>query len=85
MPCGILNDYAAVMDDPHLRARDFIIEVDHPRAGRTRATGFPVRLSATPAQLQRPAPILGQHTAEILASLGLSDDEIDDLRQAGAI
>jgi formyl-CoA transferase len=81
VPCGVLNDYAAVAADPHLNERGFFIDVEHPRAGTTRATGFPVRLSATPARLRRPAPILGQHTAEVLTELGLSDAEIAALRQ----
>jgi crotonobetainyl-CoA:carnitine CoA-transferase CaiB-like acyl-CoA transferase len=85
VPCGTLNNIAEAMADPHLRAREFVIEVDHPRAGLTRATGFPVRLSATPARLRRPAPVLGEHTAEVLTELGLSEADIDDLRQASAI
>jgi crotonobetainyl-CoA:carnitine CoA-transferase CaiB-like acyl-CoA transferase len=80
VPCGPLNNVAAVLADPHLQARDFIIEVEHPRAGPTRATGFPVRLSATPATLRRPAPTLGQHTDEVLTELGLTPDAIAALR-----
>jgi formyl-CoA transferase len=85
VPCGALNTIADAMADPHLQAREFIVEIDHPRAGSTRATGFPVRLSATPARLRRPAPVLGEHTAEILTELGLDAAEIDELRRASAI
>jgi crotonobetainyl-CoA:carnitine CoA-transferase CaiB-like acyl-CoA transferase len=83
--CGILNDYAAVAADRHLNERGFFIDIDHPRAGRTRASGFPVRLSATPAQLRRPAPMLGEHTAEVLGELGLGTAEIEALRVDGVV
>jgi crotonobetainyl-CoA:carnitine CoA-transferase CaiB-like acyl-CoA transferase len=85
VPCGALNTIAEAMADPHLQAREFIVEIDHPRAGSTRATGFPVRLSATPARLRRPAPVLGEHTAEVLTELGLDAADIDELRRASAI
>ena len=85
VPCGPINDYAAVLADPHLNERGFIIEVDHLRAGRTRATGFPVRLTETPAGLRRPAPILGEHTDEILAELGCSAEDITGLRAEGVL
>jgi formyl-CoA transferase len=85
VPCGELNDYAAVLADPHLAAREFIVTMNHPRAGQVKATGFPVRLSATPPRLQRPAPVLGEHTHEVLADLGLGEDELEALTSANVI
>jgi crotonobetainyl-CoA:carnitine CoA-transferase CaiB-like acyl-CoA transferase len=85
VPCGPLNDYAAVLADPHLAAREFILTMEHPRAGQVRATGFPVRLSATPAALRRPAPTLGQHTQEVLAELGVSTEEVEALNETGVV
>jgi formyl-CoA transferase len=85
VPCGTLNDYAQVAADPHLQARGFFLDVDHPVAGATRATGFPVGMSATPARLRRPAPLLGQHTDEVLAEVGLTLDDLSALRTAGVI
>jgi formyl-CoA transferase len=75
LPCGELNDIAQVLADRHLNQRGFIITADHPTAGAVRTTGFPVRLSETPAQLRRPAPRLGQHSEEILAELGLTAEQ----------
>jgi crotonobetainyl-CoA:carnitine CoA-transferase CaiB-like acyl-CoA transferase len=79
-PTGPLNTY-----DPHLRARDFLVEMDHPKAGTVRATGFPAKLSSTPPRIYRAAPTLGQHTREILADLGKSAAEIARLRDQGVI
>jgi crotonobetainyl-CoA:carnitine CoA-transferase CaiB-like acyl-CoA transferase len=85
VPCGPINDYAAVLNDPHLNERGFIIDVEHPKAGHTRATGFPVRLTDTPTVLRRPAPVLGQHTDAVLTELGLDADEIAGLRSDGVL
>lgn len=85
VPCGRLNTIATVVEDPHIIERGFIVDVEHPRAGRTRATGFPVRLTETPAGLRRPAPVLGQHTDEILTELGYSPDDLTTLRAGGVL
>lgn len=85
VPCGRLNTIATVVEDPHIVERGFIIDVEHPRAGRTRATGFPVRLTETPAGLRRPAPVLGQHTDEILTEMGYSPDDLITLRAGGVL
>lgn len=85
LPCGELNSIDQVMADPHLNHRGFILASEHPRAGTVRNTGFPVRLSETPATLRRPAPLLGQHSDEILAGLGLDPATIAGLKAAGAV
>jgi crotonobetainyl-CoA:carnitine CoA-transferase CaiB-like acyl-CoA transferase len=61
-----------------------VVELDHPRAGRTRALGLPIKLSATPGKVARAAPLLGQHTREVLREFGFSSQEIEDLVRAGA-
>ena len=77
---------AEVLDeDPHVRAREMVVEVDHPIVGPMKTLGVPIKLSATPGGVTRPAPLLGQHTDEILAELGYSADEIIQLREAKAI
>ncbi|HEY6888842.1 MAG TPA: CoA transferase [Solirubrobacter sp.] len=69
VPAGPILDYAQVVDDPQTRAREMVVEMEHPEAGTVRGLGIPVKLSATPGTIRRPAPLLGQHTDEILAEL----------------
>jgi len=84
VPCGPINSIADVAADPHALAREMVVELQHPRAGRTRALGLPVKLSRTPGKVSRPAPVLGQHTREVLAEFGFSAAEIDTLVASGA-
>jgi crotonobetainyl-CoA:carnitine CoA-transferase CaiB-like acyl-CoA transferase len=85
VPVGPINDLREVFADPVVRHLGLIAEVDHPVAGRVRAPGIPVRLSGTPASVRRYAPLLGEHTDEVLAELGYSPDEVAKLRTDGAI
>jgi len=86
VPTGPIKTVAEVLDeDPHVRAREMVVEVDHPIVGPMKTLGVPIKLSATPGGVTRPAPLLGQHTDEILAELGYSADEIIQLREAKAI
>ncbi len=62
-----------------------VVELEHPEAGLTRALGCPIHFSATPAQITRPAPLLGQHTRELLKEFGYTDQQIDTLTAQGAI
>jgi crotonobetainyl-CoA:carnitine CoA-transferase CaiB-like acyl-CoA transferase len=71
IPAGPVLTYDQVFTDPHVQAREMVVPVEHPVAGATRVLGIPVKLSDTPGAIHRPAPTLGQHTAEILAELGL--------------
>jgi crotonobetainyl-CoA:carnitine CoA-transferase CaiB-like acyl-CoA transferase len=84
VPCGPINSIADMAADPQTAAREMVVELEHPRAGRTRALGLPIKLSASPGQVTRPAPLLGQHTREVLAEFGFSPDEIEALVTSGA-
>jgi crotonobetainyl-CoA:carnitine CoA-transferase CaiB-like acyl-CoA transferase len=84
VPCGPINSIAQVLEDPHALARDMVVELEHPKAGRTRAIGLPIKLSATPGKVVRPAPLFGQHTREVLAEFGFGAAEIEDLIRSGA-
>jgi crotonobetainyl-CoA:carnitine CoA-transferase CaiB-like acyl-CoA transferase len=85
VPCGPINSIADMAADPQTLAREMVVELEHPRAGRTRALGLPIKLSATPGKVTRPAPIFGQHTREVLAEFGFSAAEIDALYAANAV
>jgi formyl-CoA transferase len=76
IPCGPINDYAQVFADPQVVARDMVLETEHPVLGRLRTLGSPIKLSETPADPSRRAPLLGEHTEEVLREFGFSDSEI---------
>jgi crotonobetainyl-CoA:carnitine CoA-transferase CaiB-like acyl-CoA transferase len=85
VPCGRVMTLGDVFADPQVLAQEMVIEADHPGHGPVRMTGFPVKLSATPARLRHPAPKLGEHTDEILAAAGYDEDRIAALRAAGVV
>ena len=68
-----------------VHAREMVIEFDQPGAGRVRGLGFPVKLSATPGRVRRPGPALGEHTHEVLAAAGYSEEQLRALEGEGAI
>jgi crotonobetainyl-CoA:carnitine CoA-transferase CaiB-like acyl-CoA transferase len=82
---GPVYELHEVFEDPQVRHLGLVAEMEQPGAGRVRILGFPGRASATPPRITRPAPLLGQHTGEVLGELGLSREEIDRLAAAGVI
>ena len=85
IPCGPINDYAHVFADPQVRARDMVVETEHPSLGRLRTLGSPIKLSETPPDVGRRAPRLGEHTDQVLREAGYDDAQIAELRRAGAV
>lgn len=86
IPVGAINNLAQVLEHPQIKARGALIDIEHPQAGTVRAVHSPVRLSKMPDRKNTPAPLLGQHTAEVLREvLGMSAEEIAALAAAGAI
>ena len=79
VPVGPIHDYKQVFEDPHTHAREMLVEVDHPVEGKVPTLGIPVKLSDTPGSVRRPAPLLGEHTEEVLREAGLAQEEIDAL------
>ena len=77
IPCGPINDYAQVFQDPQVLAREMVVEVEHPTLGSIKALGSPIKMSATPPDVRRRAPLLGEHTQEILLEVGLGDGKGD--------
>ena len=85
VPCGPILDYEDALTTPQAIAREMTVDVDHPTLGRLRAIGTPIKMSRTPLNPRRRAPLLGEHTDTVLASAGYSDDEIEQLRYSGSV
>jgi formyl-CoA transferase len=85
VPCGACLDTGEVLNDPHLKARDMIVDLDYPTRGTYQTVGCPIKLSDSPAELTRP-PMLGEHTDALLGSLcGVSPDELKRLHDTGVV
>jgi len=67
IPCGPINDYSQVFQDPQVIARELVVDVTHPTLGAIKALGSPIKMSATPPDVRRRAPLLGEHTEEVLS------------------
>ena len=84
VPGGPVYTYEECLNDPHVRARGMVLEIEHPVIGRMPAMGHPVKSSGQIAQIRRPAPLLGQHTREILQAAGMSAAAVDAAVASGA-
>ena len=84
VPCGPINSIGDMAADPQTLAREMVVELEHPRAGHTRALGLPIKFSATPGRVARPAPCYGEHTREVLGEFGFAAAEIEALLASGA-
>jgi alpha-methylacyl-CoA racemase len=73
------------LDSELVRAREMVVELDQPGTGGVRQLGFPIKLSRTPGTLRAPGPVLGEHTDEVLAAAGYSPEEVERMKQAGAV
>jgi alpha-methylacyl-CoA racemase len=73
------------LDSELVRAREMVVELDQPGAGPVKQLGVPVKLSRTPGKVDAPGPALGEHTDEVLCAAGYSSEEIDALKQSGAV
>ncbi len=85
VPCGPIHDMAEAFDHPQIQAREMAVEVDHPVAGPMRVLALPQKMSETPVRVSRPAPLLGQHTDEVLRELGKNEEDIWALRKSGGV
>jgi formyl-CoA transferase len=84
VPCGPIMSTEDLANDEHVRGREMWVELDHPQRGKWWNVGMPIKLSDSPARIER-SPMLGEHTEEILKEvLGWSDAEIAAKKQAGA-
>jgi len=80
VPCGAIQTYDQVFNDPQLAERDFFWDGPHAAIGLVRQLGSPMRLAETPPRRDSAGPTLGQHSAEVLAELGYSTAEFKELR-----
>jgi crotonobetainyl-CoA:carnitine CoA-transferase CaiB-like acyl-CoA transferase len=85
VPVGPVNTIGQALSHPQALARDMVVELDHPQAGHTQALGCPIHFSLTPTRIDRPAPVLGQHTRELLREYGYDDGEIAQFVSAGVV
>ena len=85
IPCAPINTLDRVFAHPQTRAREMLVEVEHPTIGQLKMVGLPYKLSDTPLGIYRHPPLLGEHTDEVLGELGYSPADIEDLRARGII
>ncbi|MFB0545976.1 MAG: CaiB/BaiF CoA transferase family protein [Anaerolineae bacterium] len=85
IPCGPINYVDEILNDPHILERGAIVQLEHPLIGIVKSIGNPIHLSATPVSYRRPPPLLGQHNEEVLGWLGYGQDEIEALKERGAV
>ena len=79
IPAGPVMDHVQVYNDPQTIAREMAVDIDHPKVGAMKTIGIPVKLSETPGSIRRPAPLLGEHTDEVIAEwTGLAVEAADD-------
>jgi crotonobetainyl-CoA:carnitine CoA-transferase CaiB-like acyl-CoA transferase len=85
IPAGAINSIDAALAHPQVQARDMVLTVEHPTAGRLRMAGSPIKLSEYTTTVRRPPPTLGEHTDEVLRELGYTAADIETMRQEGVV
>lgn len=85
VPCGPILDYEDALTTPQAIAREMTIDVEHPTLGILRTLGTPIKMSETPLDPRRRAPLLGEHTDAVLSAAGFTENEIEQLRYSGAV
>jgi crotonobetainyl-CoA:carnitine CoA-transferase CaiB-like acyl-CoA transferase len=85
VPVGPVNSVGEALSHPQTLARGMVVDLVHPQAGATKALGCPLHFSETPTAVTRPAPMLGEHTRDLLRDYGYSDAEIDGFVKEGVV
>lgn len=81
IPNGPINNMEELFDDPQVQARNMVVEMAHPTANNIKLVGSPLKLSRTPVEMRRHPPLYSEHTEAILASLGYTSDEINEMKE----
>lgn len=82
IPSGPVLDMKEAIDHPHIKAREMIVDIEHPTMGVIQVQGVPIKLSKTPGGVDTPSPLLGQHNGEVF---GLSEEEVVKLKEEGVL
>lgn len=85
VPCGPINNIEMITNDEQVKFREMIVEIEHPKAKTTHLPGAPIKMSRTKGEIKTPAPLLGEHSTEILKGLGYSEQDIDNLVKSKAV
>jgi len=85
VPVGPVHSIGEALAHPQTLARGMVVDLVHRQAGATKALGCPIHFSETPTQITRPAPMLGEHTREVLREHGYSDGDVDELAAEGVV
>jgi crotonobetainyl-CoA:carnitine CoA-transferase CaiB-like acyl-CoA transferase len=85
IPAGPINTVGEILEDPHIHAREMVVQLTHPEYGPLRMLGIPIKLSDTPGAVGNAPPCFGEHNLEVLSKLGYTEDEIRRFAESGAI
>jgi crotonobetainyl-CoA:carnitine CoA-transferase CaiB-like acyl-CoA transferase len=86
VPIGVINSIAQALDEPQVKSRNMLVNIPHPLKADFVTVGSPIKMSGTPVEYLRPAPMLGEHTDEVLKrQLGLDDERLAELKARGVI
>src|SRR5699024_3131109 len=85
VPGGPVLSYGEALQQEQVKARDMVVDIEHPKVWRMSALGPTPKISQTPQTVRRPAPMLGEHTREVFSEFGLSRDDVEKLESDGAI
>ena len=85
VPGGPVYGYEQIMNDPHIKARQMVVDIEHPKIGPMKTLGLPIKSTGDLTTIRHPAPWLGQHSAQVLRGLGYGEAEIETLFRDGVV
>lgn len=86
VPCSLINTIDKVLENPQIQARNMIVEVEHPKAGKNLIAGLPIKMSLTPGAVYKAAPVLGEDNRSVYKEMaGIGEDELEELKKKGVI